>query len=145
MDKEILQENLKRLMQEKGYNMKSLSLAAGLNETAVRDILKSRVASPTYATLNRLAKILKCSVEDLTSKNDLTNLKLFSNEDIQIELFTEAVIKVDYLIQKYKINVLSEVKARVYLACYQLILLNKTSGNIIDSEPLVKILKLNKK
>jgi phage repressor protein C with HTH and peptisase S24 domain len=50
-------------MRDAGYNPRSLSLAADLGITAVRDILDGRVASPRYATLSALAKTLGVSVE----------------------------------------------------------------------------------
>ncbi len=53
-------QNLKDLLEErKGEtNAKKLSLAAGLGETAVRDILQNRSASPKLDTVSRLSKAL---------------------------------------------------------------------------------------
>jgi phage repressor protein C with HTH and peptisase S24 domain len=56
---------LERAMREAGYNPRSLSLAAALGATAVRDILDGRAASPRYATLAALAGVLGVSVEYL--------------------------------------------------------------------------------
>lgn len=58
--------NLRALMEDQGYNPKSLSVAAGLGETAVRDILMGRSRRPTYATLDSIARILRVSVDELT-------------------------------------------------------------------------------
>ena len=49
-------------MRDAGYNPRSLSLAAGLGMTAVRDILDGRIASPRYQTLEALARLLGVSV-----------------------------------------------------------------------------------
>lgn len=49
-------------MRDAGYNPRSLSLAAGLGMTAVRDILDGRIASPRYQTLEALARLLGISV-----------------------------------------------------------------------------------
>ncbi len=49
-------------MRDAGYNPRSLSLAAGLGVTAVRDILDSRIASPRYQTLEALARLLGVTV-----------------------------------------------------------------------------------
>lgn len=49
-------------MRDAGYNPRSLSLAAALGMTNVRDILEGRVASPRYATLEALARVLGVSV-----------------------------------------------------------------------------------
>ena len=49
-------------MRDAGYNPRSLSLAAGLGMTAVRDILDGRIASPRYQTLEALSRLLGVSV-----------------------------------------------------------------------------------
>jgi transcriptional regulator with XRE-family HTH domain len=62
---ETLAERLTRLMREAGYNPRSLSVAASLGATAVRDIIDGRVASPRYATLQALAGVLGVRTEIL--------------------------------------------------------------------------------
>jgi transcriptional regulator with XRE-family HTH domain len=62
---EILSVRLDRLMRQAGYNPRSLSLAAGLGITAVRDIIDGRIASPRYATLEALARVLGVAVAHL--------------------------------------------------------------------------------
>ena len=62
---QTLTARLERAMRDAGYNPRSLSLAAELGMTAVRDILDGRVASPRYVTLSALAKVLGVSVEYL--------------------------------------------------------------------------------
>jgi len=57
-------ENLVRLMEERGFNKKSLSLATGKNETLVRDVL-TNTGSPRYDTVSALAKALGVSVPQL--------------------------------------------------------------------------------
>ena len=65
-----LQSELRRRMLAQGFNQKSLARNAGLNETAVRDILKGRSRSPRIDTLEALARTLSCSVPDLTGGRD---------------------------------------------------------------------------
>jgi len=65
-----LQAELRRRMVAGGFNQKSLARNAGLNETAVRDILKGRSRSPRIDTLEALARTLGCSVVDLTGGRD---------------------------------------------------------------------------
>jgi Peptidase S24-like len=60
-----LSSRLERAMREAGYNPRSLSLAASLGMTAVRDILDGRIISPRYSTLHALARVLGISVEYL--------------------------------------------------------------------------------
>jgi transcriptional regulator with XRE-family HTH domain len=66
---ETLPRRLDRLMREAGYNPRSLSLAASLGTTAVRDIVEGRIASPRYATLRALADILGVGVEYLAGND----------------------------------------------------------------------------
>ncbi|MDX9689309.1 MAG: XRE family transcriptional regulator [Proteobacteria bacterium] len=56
---------LRRLMEDKGFNPRSLSLAAGLNATAVRDILEGRAKYPRYDTIESLAKALEITPNHL--------------------------------------------------------------------------------
>lgn len=56
----ILKTRLKDLMKDRGHNMKSLSLAAGLSETYVRSIL-NRGREPSVQNLSRIAKELNCT------------------------------------------------------------------------------------
>ena len=62
---ESLPHRLERLMREQGFNQKSLALKAGLNETAVRDILKGRSRRPLHTTVMALAVALGCEVAEL--------------------------------------------------------------------------------
>jgi transcriptional regulator with XRE-family HTH domain len=50
--------NLRAMMEQRGFNPRSLSLAAGLNATAVRDMLEGRSKSPRYDTAQALAGAL---------------------------------------------------------------------------------------
>lgn len=58
---EQFKERLESRMKEQGFNMKSLSKAAGLGETTVRDILK-RDRSPSLETVGPIASALRVSV-----------------------------------------------------------------------------------
>ncbi|MFA4993900.1 MAG: helix-turn-helix transcriptional regulator [Bdellovibrionales bacterium] len=50
--------NLRRLMDEQGLNPRKLSLLAGLNATAVRDMIEGRSHFPRYDTVQSLADVL---------------------------------------------------------------------------------------
>lgn len=56
---------LARRMESNNYSSRGLAEAAGLNQTAVRDILKGRSKNPGYGTLAKLAQILQCEVIDI--------------------------------------------------------------------------------
>lgn len=60
-----LSENLRRRLKLSGISQKGLAVKAGLNETAVRDIIQGRSRDPQYNTLRAIVRVLGCSVEDL--------------------------------------------------------------------------------
>jgi transcriptional regulator with XRE-family HTH domain len=64
-----LVNNIERRMKRMGLTQKALALKAGLNETAVRDILKGRSRDPQLSTLRALGRILGCTVEELYKGN----------------------------------------------------------------------------
>lgn len=57
--------NLAQLMVQRGLNNRSLADRSGLNETAVRDILKGRSKNPTIGTLSKMADALNVPLESL--------------------------------------------------------------------------------
>ena len=58
-------ETLRALMDVRGYNPRSLSLKAGLNATAVRDMLEGRAKFPRYDTVEALSNALNITPNDL--------------------------------------------------------------------------------
>jgi transcriptional regulator with XRE-family HTH domain len=63
-----VKDRIRRLARERGLSLRALSLAAGLNETAVRDILRADTL-PTLRTLMQLAAALEVDVATLVSDN----------------------------------------------------------------------------
>jgi phage repressor protein C with HTH and peptisase S24 domain len=72
MDWEFLKAELERRMVAGGHNQLSLAKAAGLHETAVRDIIKGRAKQPRYDKLVALARVLNCTVAELTGSSSDT-------------------------------------------------------------------------
>lgn len=64
-DMEALRQSLQRAMDERGIKAKPLAIAAGLGETAVRDILSGRTQNVQVGTLHKIAEILDWPVTDL--------------------------------------------------------------------------------
>lgn len=60
-----LVKNIERRMRAAGMTQKGLALKAGLNETAVRDILQGRSKDPQLSTIISLARVLDCPVDAL--------------------------------------------------------------------------------
>lgn len=63
--KNQIARNLDVALRADGRGAKEVSIAAGLNETAARDILSGRVKHPRYATLESLAAELRIPVARL--------------------------------------------------------------------------------
>ena len=60
-------------MRRAGYNPTSLAVAASLGGTAVRDIIDGRIASPRYATIQALARVLDVSPTVLAEGGDISH------------------------------------------------------------------------
>ena len=60
-----LADEIRRRMEAGGFNQKSLARAAGLNETAVRDILIGKSRHPRHDTVQKIATALQCAAASL--------------------------------------------------------------------------------
>lgn len=60
-----IREAIEREMKAKGFSRRSLSSAAGLSESAVRDVL-NKVDNPGIGTLRKIAEALEMPVDELT-------------------------------------------------------------------------------
>ncbi len=94
--------NLRTLMEEQEYNPRSLSLKAGLNATAVRDMLEGRSRFPRYDTIQALAEALGTTPALLMSDNDVASdvaLKgLVFGQDL--ELLTEIIARLQEIAEE---------------------------------------------
>jgi transcriptional regulator with XRE-family HTH domain len=78
-------DRLRVLMVSRGLNPRSLSLAAGLNPWAVRDILSGKSRNPLYSTVKKLADALKCTPLDLMPETDRRRAVMLDEAMQQIE------------------------------------------------------------
>ncbi len=87
--------NLRRLMEEQGLNPRKLSLRAGLNATAVRDMIEGRSRFPRYDTVQALADALNTTPAFLMSSEKTgTEIKAKGSAFGQnIELLTEIIAR----------------------------------------------------
>jgi transcriptional regulator with XRE-family HTH domain len=85
--------NLRQLMEARGYNPRSLSLKAGLNATAVRDMLEGRSRFPRYDTAQALATALETTPAMLMSETSVANDANADNIGFgdDLELLTEII------------------------------------------------------
>lgn len=92
-----LANKLKNLMADRGFNYKTLSLAAHLGETAVRDIIVGRVTSPKISTIKKLAAVLNVPTDYFTSDDEITGdmpKQGFSETEVGLMSAIRAVIVV---------------------------------------------------
>lgn len=89
-------KTLRQLIDERGLNPRQLSLQAGLNPTAVRDMLSGRVRHPRYDTLQALARTLGTSpaflMGDSAIQQDINKGKIQPPE--KLELLTEIIARI---------------------------------------------------
>ena len=90
-------KNLKSILDERASvtNAKKLSIEAGLGETAVRDILKNRSASPKLETVQKLAKALHVPVYRLIPSMIDHSYDQLAQQEEEIQLLRE-VSGIDY-------------------------------------------------
>jgi transcriptional regulator with XRE-family HTH domain len=87
--------NLRRLMEDRGLNPRSLSLKAGLSATAVRDMLEGRSRFPRYDTARSLAEALDTTPALLMSDEKTASDILSKGHGFQqdLELLTEIITR----------------------------------------------------
>lgn len=135
-----LKEILELKMKEAGFNMNSLSRKSGVEVTAIKHIIYGQTASPKIDTVAKLAVALKCSIDELYGNNQQFVQTMIP---INNKLIWKHCIKiVDDLIDQSKKKIESEVRAELYLACYEF----QLEGIDIDNEnKLNTIIKLIEK
>lgn len=62
---DIIAANIARIISERGTNNRAVADSAGLNPTAVRDIIMRKAKNPTFATLLKIAEVLGVSIDEV--------------------------------------------------------------------------------
>jgi transcriptional regulator with XRE-family HTH domain len=95
--------NLRALMTALHLNPRSLSLKAGLNATAVRDMLEGRTRFPRYDTVLALAKALDVTASELMGGEAAHAANAHQNKhfDDDLELLTEIISRLQEVIDEY--------------------------------------------
>lgn len=65
VERSQIAKRIEVLIEDRGTNPRAVALAAGLNHTAVRDIIKGKIRNPGSETLAKIAAQLEVSVEHL--------------------------------------------------------------------------------
>jgi transcriptional regulator with XRE-family HTH domain len=96
--------NLRLLMESAGFNPRSLSLKAGLNATAVRDMLEGRTKFPRYDTVMALAAALETTPAGLMGGplNINQDNKLVAEDDPEIDLLTEIIARLQEAAEEHR-------------------------------------------
>ena len=87
--------NLRMLMEKHGYNPRSLSLKAGLNATAVRDMLDGRSRFPRYDTIQAMADVLETTPALLMGDGDAAQEVANKGQNFgqDLDLLTEIITR----------------------------------------------------
>jgi len=95
--------NLRLLMEKQGFNPRSLSMKAGLNPTAVRDMLEGRTKFPRYDTARALAIALGTTPVALMGDEDsaLEIEQKGSEFGDDLELLTEIIARLQEVIAEH--------------------------------------------
>ena len=112
--------NLQQLLAEREMNPRQLSLLAGLNPTAVRDMLSGRARYPRYDTLQAIARVLGTTpafiMGDATTQQDLRQSPDSSLQ--HLELLTEIIARLqetaDGMARKLTAQELASMAATLY-------------------------------
>jgi transcriptional regulator with XRE-family HTH domain len=83
-----LPEEIRRRMLAQGYSARTLSLAAGVNYSFVRDILRGRSQNPKSEQLRRVAAVLGCTIEDLAGSVSLATKPTLSRRVAKLQALT---------------------------------------------------------
>lgn len=100
--------NLRSLMEQHAYNPRSLSLKAGLNATAVRDMIEGRSRFPRYDTVKALAEALDTTPAQLMSDQSPgdTAGKKTAEFSENLELLTDIIARLQEVTEdlEYKLD-----------------------------------------
>lgn len=70
MENNTVADRIRARLEQLGKNPSAVALEAGLNRSAVQDILRGKAANPRLDTLQKLSGALECSLDYLTGVRD---------------------------------------------------------------------------
>ena len=73
LDRNVFVRSLERRRDMAGFSDKTLAVAAGMNATGIRDILKNQKNMPRYDSLFKISQVLGCTVEELVFDRRIMN------------------------------------------------------------------------
>lgn len=139
-----LKQNLDRKMKEQGFNMNSLARRADMEVTAIKHIIGGQTLNPKIDTIAKIAKALHCSIEELLyGENIIDGKNTFISINNDREIWKKCVKIVDELIAESvrKNDITSDIKAELYIACYEFQLEGISIHNINQLNTILKFIK----
>lgn len=133
--------NLRLLMDKHGYNPRSLSLKAGLNATAVRDMLDGRSRFPRYDTIQAMAEVLETTPALLMGNSDAAQEVSAKGQGFgqDLELLTEIITRLQEVTEELHHKLSPRDFAAMAATIYRRVQENpapKKSGDIIRPQIL---------
>lgn len=151
MAKTVLQKQLEQRMREKGFNMKSLSQAAGKNDTYIRDILEGRVKNPSYSSMQAIAEKLDCEVADLIQEGNFAERSTVKfrgysgvpkNKNFNADIIVNATLLIKEVANKKKIKLSKDKISELALKTCEMAMI---AGSQVITQNLVEyILEVHK-
>lgn len=124
--KNNLQENLRSRIKASGMSTPEIVQKAGLNISAVKNILSGRSTNPSGNTLIGLSQALGCSIEELITCNETSNP--LKNKDLPVEnykLFLDGAALIANYLEQEKIVIPQSEYIRYVNEVYQYSLMKK--------------------
>lgn len=127
--------NLRLLMDKHGYNPRSLSLKAGLNATAVRDMMDGRSRFPRYDTIQSLADVLDTTPALLMGDPDTLQEISAKGQGFgqDLELLTEIITRLQEVTEAQNIKLSPRDFAAMAATIYRRLQENPGSKKSVDS------------
>lgn len=94
VDKKVFLKSLRRRQKAMKYDDKTLSLKAGLNPTAIRDIFNKQKTMPRFDTIATLADTLCCTTEQLVYDMHISDSNLPAkkiSDSVYLEIIQHAL------------------------------------------------------
>ncbi len=132
-------QSFRNFMLKNKLNAFSWAKKAGISEATIRHYLSGRNNSLTSVSIERLAKSVGASAQDLIGNIDLVDSdtqKDINSCEVNRDLFVQVFIDFENFIIKNNIKVNSKVKANILLAWYQLTELMQKNGKKTTSPEL---------
>lgn len=132
--------NLITLMGKRGFNPRSLSLGAGLNATAVRDMIEGRTRFPRYDTVQALARTLGTTPEQLMHDASLAtqaNENTEKDQDDDLALLTDIITRLQESVTHHRKSMSPQDFAAMVTNIYRQVKISGVANNSskdLDSE-----------